>query len=361
MAATKELMVYQNVKNPLEFARELGTELAKSRMFGCENESQGRVLAMACLAEGTSPIHIARTHHIIQGNLSMRADAMLAEFNALGGKHKIVERTSDRAEVELSIGDETYTESLAWNEAQLEPYPFEKDGTTPKKNWRTPRARRQMLWARVISEAVRTLRPGIVAGVYTPEEIDGFEVEHKPANGQPVDVEQLTKERATKSEANSDEPIDATFEVVETAADESTAEQREEIKQLLESLNASNDALEGILAKRGVKALRQLSKVQATELLAGLREKLAGKSKLPEQTREARTDGPVDDFTIDRIRELMVGEPEIVKQVKAHLVKHGVHVLANLTAADAELLQNCLESRQMETFFGRVLADASPF
>ena len=154
-----ELTVYQNVQDPLQFAMAFGDEIAKSQMFGCQNVAQGRVLAMACIAERKNPIEIARTHHIIQGNLSMRADAMLAEFNRLGGKHRIVERTAERAEVELKIGDDVYTESLAWDEAKQEPYPYEKDGTSLKKNWRTPRARRQMLWARVISEAVRTLHP----------------------------------------------------------------------------------------------------------------------------------------------------------------------------------------------------------
>jgi hypothetical protein len=171
---SSELAVYQNIKDPLKFVSDFGSEIARCGFYNCQNEAQGRVIALACISEGVSPMYIAKRYHIIGGNLSMRSDAMLAEFNALGGKHTINARTSDEASVTLSIDGQNYTESLSWEEAKQEPFVYERDKKTPKYNWATPRARRQMLWARVISEAVRTLRPGIVVGTYTPEEVSDF-------------------------------------------------------------------------------------------------------------------------------------------------------------------------------------------
>lgn len=160
--------------DPLAAVEQLGNAIAQSAMFGCSNPSQGKVLAMACLAEKKSPVEIARKYHIIEGNLSKKSDAMLAEFRERGGKHRLVFRTSDHAEIELSIDGETQSFSLNWTEAQQEPFVFTKKRTI-KKNWATPRSRMQMLWARVVSDGVRVMCPEVVAGTYTPEEIADFD------------------------------------------------------------------------------------------------------------------------------------------------------------------------------------------
>lgn len=169
-----ELSIYERMTDPLAAVEQLGNAIAQSAMFGCSNPSQGKVLAMACLVDGKSPIEIAQKYHIIEGNLSKKSDAMLAEFRERGGKHKLVFRTSDHAEIELSIDGQTQSFSLNWTEAQQEPFVFTKKRTI-KKNWATPRSRMQMLWARVVSDGVRVMCPEVVAGTYTPEEIADFD------------------------------------------------------------------------------------------------------------------------------------------------------------------------------------------
>jgi hypothetical protein len=165
--------LYNRINDPLAAIERLGTLFAKSAMFGCDKVEQGMVLAMACMTERKSPIELKRTYHLQNGELSMRADAMLAEFHKLGFKSKVLARTSENASVELT----TYYPavfSFSWEEAQKEPFVFTKDGKI-KKNYATPRTRMQMLWARVISDGVRTMAPQIVAGTYTPEEVSDFE------------------------------------------------------------------------------------------------------------------------------------------------------------------------------------------
>lgn len=152
-------------------------------MFGCEKTEQGMVLAMTCLTERMSPLQFRNTYHLIGGNVTMRSDAMLAKFRILGGKHDIVERSATRAAARLyPIGGsgESVVFSFTWEEAQVEPFPWsnkvDKHGNPiPKKNWATPRARMQMLWARVVSDGVRAMAPEINFGVYTPEEHDDGE------------------------------------------------------------------------------------------------------------------------------------------------------------------------------------------
>lgn len=160
----------------------VGKYIAGSGMFGCKNEAQGVVLAMTCHMEGITPIQFNRIYHMIDGKPSMRADAMLAEFNKRGGKHEVLRRDAEEAAVKLN----GVAFSLKWDEAKKEPFVFQKDGKTLKTNWASPRARMQMLWARVVSDGVRTVMPEVAAGIYTPEETEDMKALPVAAAAEPV-------------------------------------------------------------------------------------------------------------------------------------------------------------------------------
>lgn len=165
-----------SVKNslPVKSIAELeaiGTLFERSGMFGCTQQGQGLVLAMTCVMENKTPLEVVETYHIIDGRPSKRADAMLASLIELGGTYKILERSPTCAKIELKYKDASYVEAFTWEEAQKEPYVYQKDGKTLKKNWATPRARMQSLWARVTSDGVRVVCPLANRGNYTPEEI----------------------------------------------------------------------------------------------------------------------------------------------------------------------------------------------
>lgn len=175
------LTIYQKIDNPLAAAEKLGQWMARSGMFGLTSAEQGMVLALTCLSEGITPVAFKRRYHLIDGNLSMRSDAMLAEFRMAGGKHQIISRTPDLAAISLTMDGLTAEFRFSWTEAQAEPYVRAKDGKTLKRNWSTPRGRTQMLWARVVSDAVRAVAPEIVAGVDCPEEVADFDRPITPA------------------------------------------------------------------------------------------------------------------------------------------------------------------------------------
>jgi len=159
------------IANMSEFLS-LAQEFEKSGMFGCTQPGQGAVLLSTCMTDRISPIEFIRTYHLIEGKPAMRADAMLAKFTQQGGKYKILSFTEDKAAAVFNFGDNEITMSMTMKEAEAAGLTHSKAGKI-KDNWKS--FPRQMLWARVVSSAIRLVAPGIVAGIYTPEEVQDFD------------------------------------------------------------------------------------------------------------------------------------------------------------------------------------------
>jgi len=96
----------------------------------------------------------------------MKAEAMLADFLQAGGKVEWRNLTNERACATFShpMGGSV---ELDWGIEDAR-----KAGLAGKDNWKNyPRA---MLRALCISEGIRAVYPGVVVGVYTPEEVQDF-------------------------------------------------------------------------------------------------------------------------------------------------------------------------------------------
>lgn len=172
--------IYNKITDPIEAIKVMGSMIAESGMFGCQKHEQGMVLAMQCLAEGKAPLELAKTYHIVEGKLSMRADAMLGRFLTTGGKVKWLERTNDKVSANFSHGDnENVLIEASLEDMKKNGVAMDKTGKYLKANWQ--KFPRQMLTARVISEGVRLLAPQLIAGVYTPEEVQDFTNDSKPS------------------------------------------------------------------------------------------------------------------------------------------------------------------------------------
>lgn len=198
-SALSNVGAYDKVRDPIEFMRIVGDDIAKCGMFGCSTIEQGRILALTCLKKGIDPLSIAERYHIIKGDLSMRSDAMLAGIGQFGGKYRVVRRTADAAEIEITREDDKQRFALTWEEAKAEPFTKAKDGSI-KENYATPRTRMQMLWARVVSDGVRTMWPEVVTGYYTPEEI-------ADTNGEAIDAS-FTVARQAEAEIDAAPVVD---------------------------------------------------------------------------------------------------------------------------------------------------------
>lgn len=150
----------------------MGQILSSSRMFGDINPSVGTVIAMTCYQKNWAYDDFIRQYDInTQGKLTTKAHAMLAKFQLLGGVYTIVERTNDRCEIVFSFGsnkDQHF--ALTIQEAHESGITQGKNGT--KDTWKKhPKA---MLFARVISDALKAVCPQVAAGIYTPEEASDF-------------------------------------------------------------------------------------------------------------------------------------------------------------------------------------------
>lgn len=205
-----DMTVYQRIGDPMAAIEKLGEIIAYSGLFGCSKKEQGQVLAMQCLVEGKPPLELAKTYHLIEGKLSMKADTMLARFQMSGGKVQWIERTNERVKAKFAHnGNEVLIEHTL-EEHRSSGTAMGNNGKL-KDNWR--KFPRQMLTARVVSEGVRLLAPEINFGIYTPEEVGDFDA--KPA----VEV----KEKPELSAAPA--PVDVDVEVVTVITAEDKVEQ----------------------------------------------------------------------------------------------------------------------------------------
>lgn len=168
------IVLYEKIDNPISAIETLGAMFAGSGMFGCEKKEQGMVLAMQCLSERISPLDLARRYHIIEGKLSKRADAIQADFENDGGIVEWIRTDDEVCEVKCTHpkAPKPMTVTVELKKLIERGIAIGKNGNL-KDNYRKFPA--NMLRARAISECVRIVRPAMLVGVYTPEEISDFD------------------------------------------------------------------------------------------------------------------------------------------------------------------------------------------
>lgn len=148
---------------PMRDIAEMAQAISKSNFFGLKTPEQAAALMLVAQADGLHPAKAATHYHIIQGKPSLSADAMLARFQSAGGKVQW-----------QSYGDDMVVGTFS--------HPA---GGSVTIRWDIDRAKKAgvqnlqkfpaaMMRARCISEGVRTVYPGVIVGMYTPEEVSTF-------------------------------------------------------------------------------------------------------------------------------------------------------------------------------------------
>ena len=190
--------------NSVQDLQTLGAILAQSNLFGKRNPAEGLAIVGMCHQKRISWLDFMQNFHMIQGVVSKKTDAILADFHRAGGSHRVLSRTSDKAEATFTLGEATYTSTVTWEDCLAEPFVYngkESDvlamlerGQKPplKAKYSTPRARMQMLWARCVSDGVRVVAPECCQGVYTPEETADFV---EPPAAQPLSFQPSTSDQ----------------------------------------------------------------------------------------------------------------------------------------------------------------------
>ena len=140
--------------------------IAESKLFGIQTPAQALALGLLCQAEGRHPAEAARDYHIISGKPSLKSEAMLARFQQAGGKVEWHEYTHEAVSGTFSH-PQGGSLKVSWTMQDAT-----RAGLTGNPTWK--KFPRQMLKARCISEAVRGIFPGVLSGLYAPEEVQEF-------------------------------------------------------------------------------------------------------------------------------------------------------------------------------------------
>jgi len=149
----------------------MASALVESRLFGIQNQQQAIAIMLVAQAEGLHPATAARDYDIIQGKPSMKTNAMLARFQQAGGRIKWNELTDTCASATFEH-PQCAPVTIDWDMRRAE-----MAGLKTRDMWR--KYPRQMLRSRVISEGIRSCFPGVLNGMYCPEEVADF-ADEKP-------------------------------------------------------------------------------------------------------------------------------------------------------------------------------------
>lgn len=167
---------------PVQDIERMAIAVAKSGLFGVKTADEAMALMLIAQAEGQHPAIAARDYHIIQGRPALKADAMLARFQAAGGKVSWEDYTDERVSGSFShpAGGSIV---VTWTLDQAKHIGLVK----PSSGWhKYPRA---MLRSRCISEGIRAVYPGCVVGTYSVEEVQDFD--DKPAKTSVAEVKDM--------------------------------------------------------------------------------------------------------------------------------------------------------------------------
>jgi len=180
----------------------MAKSIAASKMFGVATEDQALALMLLCQAEGIHPVMALRRYHIIEGKPAYRADALQGEFEKEGAilwherneqecsatffrdKRKVDAEAVKRAKESYRLmaggssaaslaepGEITIIRTLADAIEKHVAQSWNKEKGEWKMKWNWQQSPRQMLHARCLTEGVRAINSGLVAGIYTEDEI----------------------------------------------------------------------------------------------------------------------------------------------------------------------------------------------
>jgi hypothetical protein len=151
----------------IEDVATIAAAVARSRLYGLD-ESQAMTLMLLAHSRGLHPIQAVERYHVINGRPAMKADAMLAEFQSQGGIvtwHRHDETGCSATFACPGVGEPV---TITWTMEDAKRADLLRNPTWTKYP-------RQMLRARCISEGIRMTMPGIIIGIYTPEEVQDFD------------------------------------------------------------------------------------------------------------------------------------------------------------------------------------------
>jgi hypothetical protein len=146
-----------------------------------ERMEQAIGLMLLAQSEGLHPVTAFRRFHVMEdGRPAMKAEVVLAEYQKLGGKCEWLSDPADRHEQRARWTIDGITKEIGFTFREAIDAGYVKE----KSNWlKDPAAQ---LRARAVTRAVRMMRPEVLGGLRTPEELADIPVETAPATWTPA-------------------------------------------------------------------------------------------------------------------------------------------------------------------------------
>lgn len=189
----------QQVHIPLTEMQEMAKIGVESNFFGIKKPTEALALMLIAQSEGKHPATVFSQYHVIQGRPALKSDAMLARFQQAGGKVEWHTHTNEKVSATF-IHPQGGSLTVDWDMQRAK-----EAGLTGKDNYK--KFPRQMLRARVISEAVRAVYPGVLQGMYTPEEVQEFDAPRPVRSAKVEPVVEVKAEPVTEAPVVVVEPV----------------------------------------------------------------------------------------------------------------------------------------------------------
>jgi hypothetical protein len=145
----------------------IAAQVARSRLWGLD-ESQAFALMLLAHSKGLHPVQAVERYHVVNGKPVMKADAILAEFQASGGIVTWHRHDETECSATFTCNGISQPVTITWTIEDAKRADLLRNPTWSKYP-------RQMLKARVISEGIKMAMPGVSIGIYTPEEAMDFD------------------------------------------------------------------------------------------------------------------------------------------------------------------------------------------
>lgn len=153
-----------------------------SGMFGTQSPEQAGAVMLIAKAFNIPPILAFQQFDIIENKPAMKAVAMMARFQHAGGSIEYQSYTDENVTATFVHPDcpKPITIVASWEDCKglsgekivgfkNRSFTKTRDGGV-KKNWAD--SRRSMLRSRAVSEGIRATLPGVLMGMYSPEEVE---------------------------------------------------------------------------------------------------------------------------------------------------------------------------------------------
>lgn len=182
-------------------AKDVAQALVKSELWPGANPNTILMLCYLAEAEGHHPAVVYRDYHIMQGKPSKKAEAILRDFSAAGGR--VEWHMLDDTKADATFHHPSGTVRIEWT--------MDRAAKAGLKTAMWQKYPRQMLRSRCISEGVRSVCPAATSGLYEENEVADIMAEQVPKaiTQQPVEpgVEHETAVAPMKGWREPDSPF----------------------------------------------------------------------------------------------------------------------------------------------------------